>query len=240
MKDSTRYLEAAKIEELTEELSARGYQVTQLPRVNGALFDLIAQKPGEMIAYEVKAPSSLRPSVERIVEQRKRAKEAGYSSIHLVIVNPPHATETKVEGLEGALAAYFTTNLPQDLVAFAERWREDGVGRGDWLPRWHGEKPDVRYTKIDVRQIDLDRLVVADEQIQVAGDGLIVGTVETEPRTNGYESSRKPTEYEVDMPFKFDLVLDRALRVIKVNRVSVDTSSWDDEEAMQEAALNSA
>ena len=238
MSNSIRYLEAAKIDELRDELTAKGYRVStpsqRLP------FDLIAEKPGSRLAYQVKAQASLRGSVDEIMSRRQMARAEGFDSLTLVVVNPPHASEVKVEGLEGALAAYFTTNLPQDLVAFAERWSEDGVGRGDWLPRWHGEKPDVRYTKIDVRQIDLGRLVVANEQIQVAGDGLIVGTVETEPRTNGQDSSRRPTEYEVDMPFKFDMVLDRALRVIKVNRVSVDTSSWDDEDAMQEAVLNSA
>lgn len=236
MTNATRYLEAAKIEQLRNELTQEGYRVSLASE--GSPFDLTAEKAGRRLAYEVKAQVSLRGAVEEIQKRRKLAREKGFDSFRLVVVNPPHATEAKVEGLEAALATYFMAKLPRDLNDFVERWRGDGVDRGLWVPRWHGEKPDVRYTRIDVRQLDLDRLIVAADEIRIAGDGLIAGTVEIRERI-GQDSSENWIEYEIDTPFQFDLVLDRALRIIRENRVSVDTSSWDDE-PVREPALNSA
>ncbi len=224
MNNAIRYLEASKIEELCDKLSAEGYRVTRPSIADAIPFDLIAEKAGKRIAYNVKARSSLKSSLEEILARQQYAREHGIESARLVVVNPPHQTDAKVIGLERALASHFINHLPEDLQRFIERWRGDGIS-GLWVPGLHDRRPDVEYVKIAVRQIDLDKLHVTDQEIMASGEGLIVGTVRI------YEElpnqPRKPVSFDVDTPFTFDVTLDRDMRVRGFAHLSVDTSSWE-------------
>jgi hypothetical protein len=248
MKESTRYLEAAKIEELTEELSAKGYEVTRLARGNGALFDLVAEKPGEKIAYEVKAPSSLRSSVERVVEQRKRAAEAGYDSIQLVVVNPPRATTVRIEGIEQAVLDYLDENPPVELEALAERelhkimakWKRPPVIISTGVQNLEsktldaimtlesGPLPEVAIKPTRVSQIDFTSVEMRRDKVRVQGEGLLDATLIVNLLMSLDGTTSPISTAHVDFPVKFDVVLDRDGRVVWAYQLEVDTSSFDD------------
>ena len=250
MKESTRYLEAAKIEELSEELSAKGYKVTQLARENGALFDLVAEKPGETIAYEVKAPSSLRSSLERIIEQRELAKQAGYSSIQLVVVNPPRATSVRIEGIEKALLDYVEENPPSELEALAGRerhrimanWKEspptlstgvqnlEGKLLDAILTIETGSVPEVALKAARVSQVEFSAVEIRRERVRVQGEGLLDAILIVNQLASLDGTTSPISAAPVDFMMKFDVVLDTDGRVIWANGIQVDTSSFADDD----------
>lgn len=71
MTATAEYLEAAKIEEVAQELKAAGYAVTKHFRDGNIVYDLVAAKDGRKVVYEVKAGSQLGASANTIRRLRE-------------------------------------------------------------------------------------------------------------------------------------------------------------------------
>src|SRR4051812_11786834 len=97
------YLEEARIEELVTELSADGYRVERDATLGGQVFDLLAQRDGERVVYEVKARSRLKESIEEVARLREAAIGARVSGFQLEVVNPPQEKSVEIEGLAAEL-----------------------------------------------------------------------------------------------------------------------------------------
>jgi hypothetical protein len=83
------YLEAAKVEDLIEDLRRSGYRIKQHAMVGNQEFDLLAQRGDERLVFEIKARSRLKESIEEVAHLRAAALEAGVDGFRLLIVSPP-------------------------------------------------------------------------------------------------------------------------------------------------------
>jgi hypothetical protein len=248
MKDSLRYLEAAKIEELVDQLSSQGYQVVRPSDADEAPFDLIAEKPGRRLAYNVKAQGHLRGSVEEILARRRYAQEHGIDSTSLVVVNPPHSTDVQIDGIEKALLDYLSEHVPPELERLAERdrirlsanWKrpegepvtrvaEFDFTNPDALDAMTSRpRPEVTIKPKNVEQLEFDSIAIQKERVRAIGTGLLnaVEVSSTIVSLDGVTSPLGVTHLE--FPFRFDVVLDRDGKVFWANQIELDTSAYDD------------
>src|SRR5687768_12623868 len=97
---SADYLEALKVEELAADLREKGYETILDAQVGDAVFDLIAVRGQERIAFEVKARSRLSNSTEQVAHLREIAVDAGITEFKVVVVTPPHEVAVSIEDLE--------------------------------------------------------------------------------------------------------------------------------------------
>ena len=226
MKDSVRYLESWKIEELFEELTSQGYRVRRPAQDNGPAFDLIAEKPGWKIAYEVKARSSLRAAGNQINVLRRRASEEGYDSFRLIVASPPHRTDIKIEGFETALASFLAANLPSEiaeLIPHEQRKEQEFI-----KARYAIEVavPPIRIIDLKVEQIDFDHLKLRTDGLRVTGDGVVTFTFEYGSQSHPEGGMTSVLRSDQGFPFRFDVSLDRENRVISAHQITVNTDDY--------------
>jgi len=196
---SARYLEEAKIEDLTRQLRRQGYDVEIPPQGNNTVFDLVATKSGRKIVFEVKASPADPTNIEDIARRRAAAFAQGFDEFRLVVVNPPHETRVNIPGLEDHLCAFLG---------------ERGAGELDDLPG---------LTRVEaVNQVDIDTVEITTAGIHLVGSGIVAIEIEHD----GGEDRDGPT-WRTDFPFTFDVVLGPDLRIDKEHSsVRVDTSSF--------------
>ncbi len=198
MSAATDYLEAAKIDDVVRQMQDEGFEVTRATHIDGKIYDLVGEKLGRRIAVEVRARSRLSATGEPVAERREKAFEHGFNEFRLFVVNPPHETAVKIEGLEQQLREYMGEHHPTELV--------DDLGLS------------VRVD--DVSQVDLDAITITAQGIHLIGDGV----VDVEVDDGDGEDDSGP--WLTDFPFTFDLLLDHGLRIVEVNRITVNTSHY--------------
>jgi len=198
MSAATDYLEAAKIDDVVRQLQGEGFAVRREARIDGKVYDLVGDKPGRKIAVEVKARSRLQADRASIRQLRERAFEHGVDEFRLVVVNPPHETAVKIEGLEEQLREYMGEHHPTELV--------DDLG--------------LRVRVDDVSQVDLDAITITAQGIHLIGDGVV------DVEINDDDGADDSGPWMTDFPFTFDLLLDHRLRIVEVNRITVNTSHY--------------
>ena len=238
MKTSAEYLEAAEIEELAERLSAEGYHVYRPQNGSVPKFDLIAEKPGRKIAYEIKAPGSLRHAAGEIGARQRWAKTHGFDAFRLVVVPPPHRTEVEIDGLDAGLVAHLSQHVPIELQEVASRERVAAPPSPDLATVTKDGHPIVRVCDLGVRQIDFDKIKVGPESVRVSGDGVILFGLEYDYLVclDGTTSPivRKTLDvWEYGFPFRFDVTLDRNGRVTEAHRIAVDPSSYYEDNGIE-------
>jgi len=195
---SADYLEAAKVEELAEELRNNGYQVETEARVGDQVFDLLAERGSQRVVFEVKARSRLPETTDEVARLRAAAQRAGVAEFRLVVVNPPHEVEVTIEGLDAELTRYFLEELPGGLDEITSATRVEGVSDVEV------QSVDVRHSGIHVRgRASLD--VELNYGGGMARDGLTGGD---------------------SFPFTFDVDLGPDLTLIRVNEVDVNLGGF--------------
>jgi len=195
-----RYLEAAKIEELTTDLVRQGYSLMPTEIGGRTVGDIVAVKNGRTIAFEVKARSRLGEVAKDVSRHRQDAMNSGVDDFRLVIVNPPAAVEVEIEGLAGVLARHLADNVPANLKALAGNTE---VRRVSGCRVQH-----VSVTLSDIRVVGYGGVNVALEY----GTGSPPGGV----------------TLSETFPFDFDIILRHDLTLDHVNRLDVDVSSFTD------------
>jgi len=190
---TTEYLEQAKIDETAEQLRDQGYEVASRP---DSEYDIVATRNGATMAIEIKARSALAESVEEIARMRADALARGYDEFRLIVVNPPRSKRVEINGLERKLALYLAGHLPAEI-----------------------RKISGSYQLLGVNDVDIDRLIVTKENIEVTGDGRF--DIELEPGDDGGLTAR------VGLPLTFEALLDHQLNVISA-KPQVDVSSLYD------------
>lgn len=211
MTTSIQYLEAAKIEEVASQLRGEGYDVTISPLGPDEGYDIVASKANKKLAVEVKVNSQLRDSASSIKSLRRRALDHGYDEFRLVVVSPPREVRVSIERLEEELFKYIgTQNL---LSVLAGHPVKDLFELG--LP----EGKEIRL--IGVGQIDIDSIDISVDGAQVVGNGVV------EIEFDYWATREEPflTTWKTDLPFAFDIILNRDLTISKAQKIEVDTSS---------------
>lgn len=197
------YLEEAKIEELTRQWEAKGYQVIRDAPVGKFRADLVAKRDDETIIFEVKTSDSLAQSKEAISRLASLAAEYPRTSFRLVVANPPQQKTFEIENLDQILLGYFAHEaLPDELDRLSTHTSVESV------------------TNVDVRDVQIH-----PGKIRVIGDGIIVVRLQYGSDSN-LENDEGELVYD-SFPFKFDATLDASLALLEMNQLEIDTSSHD-------------
>lgn len=199
MTDIAQYLEAAKIEEIAEQLKSEGYQVT-LNQIGPGIdlqYDIVATKGDKRIAVEVKARSHLRNSVGLIRELRDYATRQGYDEFRLVIVNPPHERTIEIDNFENILYDHMVNDSYTKIEELAGRTSIE-----------------------DISDIEIDSIEVNADGIDVRGTGLVSVSLEY-----GGGDSNDGLSVDNDFPFTFRVTLSHDMHV-EDSQIDIDTSSF--------------
>jgi len=200
MSSAIRYLEAEKVEEIATTLRSQGFSVEEEARNDSPQFDLVATKADTRIAVEVKAGAALRESAQEIRALRDKAHRQGFSEFRLVVVNPPRATSVAIDDLGGKLARLMIDDFPAELEGLAA------------------------HTAIEsVNDLEVEALTIDRSGINVTGNAIVNVLL-------SYGGAQDDgTNLESDFPFRFDIRMDHALKIVEHRRWFVDTSSVRDE-----------
>jgi Holliday junction resolvase len=199
MTAAVQYLEAAKLDELAQQLERDGYNVARSFRDGNVVYDLVATRGDRKVAIEVTARSALRQAVESIRQLREQARRNGFDEFRLVVVSPPRERAVEIAGLEDVLLQHMRDNFPAKLAELSS------------------------HTSLDaVSQIDVSSIEVSADGIHVIGTGIVEVTL-------GYGGEpRDGVSWEADLPFDFDVLLDHQLQIAEVHALEIDTSSFDE------------
>lgn len=199
MADIAQYLEAAKVEEVSEQLKSEGYQIALNQTEPDANFryNIVATKDGKRIAIEVKARSHLRESAGFIRELREYAKRQGYDEFRLVIVNPPRERTIVIESFDSTLYDYMLNE------SFAEI-----------------EELSSRASLEDVSDIEIDSVEVNAHSIDVGGTGIVSVSLEY-----GGGDANDGLSIDHDFPFTFIAKLSHDMQ-IEDSQIHIDTSGF--------------
>jgi hypothetical protein len=201
-KTAAEYLEAAKIEELEESLRDDGYRVERDALVGGQVFDLLAQRDGERLVYEVKARTRLGQNGDEIVRLRAAAVEAGVAGFRVVVVTPPRATVVKIEGLEAALLEHFLEELPSEVDQLSYQTR-------------------AKYVKV----YEIDLVDVRRDGSRARGRAALRVELNFRGKTDRIDLST-----DEPLGFDFDIELGPDLKLARVNEIKIDLSDFADED----------
>lgn len=196
MNDQDKYLYKSKLQELSKELRDQGYTISHEVHIDDVIFDLIANKDNESIAYEIKVRSTLADSKEQLNVLRNIAKKHNID-FRIVIVTPPRQIEVDVEDLEFKISEYISTEVPDELAALSGNTYIDGVC-------------DLEY---DIIQIENDRIFLQGS-----------GAIDVELEYGGGEGKDGMGMYD-SYPFDFNLELSHNMEITEL-KIKVDTSSF--------------
>lgn len=199
MADIAQYLEAAKVEEISEQLKSEGYQVlsNRIEPDTKFHYDIVAVKGDKRIAVEVKARSHLRESAGIIRELRENATRQGYDEFRLVIVNPPRERIIEIENFDNILYNYIVNASFADIEELAGRVSVE-----------------------DVSDIEIDSIEVSADNIDVHGTGIVSVSLEY-----GGGDSNDGLSIDHDFPFTFTTTLSHDM-TIDDSKIDIDTSSF--------------
>jgi Holliday junction resolvase len=189
-----RYLEAAKIEEVSQQLRDQGYTVVNDYSAGSTRFDILATKGDQTIVVEVKARSTLQDTTEQVRRHRRIARDSGFTEYRLVVVNPPRERTIEIEDLDIILYAHMINETYQELDQLSSNTILDSI---------------------TVEEID--SLAVSKSGIHVLGSGYVEVTLEY-----GGGNERDGLSMGSSFPFDFDVVLNHFLQVEEENSIKVD------------------
>jgi len=199
MSTALDYLEADEIDQLAARLQRQGYTIEREYPSGQYRIDLVASKPNERIAFEVKARPHLRAAQEQLRHLREATTREGFTDFRLVVVSPPRKTRVAVEGLDRQLLQYLMDHIPGPLQNLATN------PRIEWV------------SNLEIGSID-----VAREGIELAGTGVVEVTLE-------FGDSRDPAVSPDAFPFRFRARLGHDLRLESVEELEVDVSGFEEE-----------
>jgi hypothetical protein len=197
----THYLEKAHIEDLKNQLRAKGYTFKAQPE-GDIPYDVLASKDNKTIAFQVKALSTLGQSVEHIRALREQSITRGYDDFQLVVVNPPREKHITIQNLDRILGEYIKRFPPERFIQFSGSIFLGHVGG-----------------------IEIDSLEVDVHTMRIAGSGYIEAEVVSPEHNNG---TLAPVL--VKLPTYFTVVLDHSLEVHDDGTaIQIDISDYLDE-----------
>lgn len=199
MADIAQYLEAAKVEEVSEQLKSEGYQVilNQTEPDANFRYDIVATRDDKKIAIEVKARSHLRESVGLIRDLREYAARQGYDEFRLVVVNPPRERTIEIENFDSILHDYMVNESFSEIEELA-----------------HSASLE------DVSDIEIDSVEVSADGIDVRGTGIVSVSLEY-----GGGDANDGLSIDHDFPFTFTLRLSHDMH-IEDSQIAIDTSGF--------------
>ncbi len=196
-----QYLERARVDELSDDLRSKGYKLTPNATVGAFQVSLLAEKPGQRLAYEVVASDQLQEMSEAIAAKRNAVLTSGINRFLISVVSLPKTTEVDIYGLPEAIRAELETpTLHSDLATIGQ---------------------DTKL--LSVREPEYDSVAIDSFKLRVVGSALASITF-IEP---GFGMG--DDEVTADVPFDFDIVFAYApdFKVKTVHHLAIDASEFD-------------
>lgn len=200
----TRALYDAKIDELVDTYSKKGYIVQERPRSRDDGFDLVLFDPNnkKTVAFEIKMLPLDKNKTESIEYLRQSALEKGYE-FRLVTIAKPTRYTIEIDWLADALIGYFSEETIQEVEELASH---------------------VQYESVEVY---VDSLRVTEDTALAE----VHGTIDVELQYGS--GSDVDSDMGIVMPYSLDfdgkLELEMGSQSINHANIQVDLSGWSEE-----------
>jgi hypothetical protein len=196
---SKHWLDAA-IEEVAVKYRTQGYEVLQEAPIGDTHADLIARKGDELIVVEFKLGDWSEERSEEVSRIRSEVIHRLGGKFNLVLVSPPKDKIIEIEGIEDILFELFA-NDPGDLDQLSTHTHIEEIS-------------DVTITSVN---IELNK-------IYIQGSGIV--SVDLNWGSDTDRAHEDGITISDSYPFDFSIVLDGNLKLIEVETLEVDTSSY--------------
>jgi len=195
-----KYLHNMAIDQLFDEYSHLGYQVTREPLIGEYHADLMASKDNETIIFEVKTGQMDSELRRRLAAFSAYVNQRPNHRFRVVFATPPQTKTIEVENLEELLVSYLTHQaFPPELVELSSNTLIDNVS-------------DVEITSISV---------LPTGELSIDATGIIEVTL----RLGSSDGVEIPDSY----PFDFSALLThdgREWQIEELPQCRVDVSSF--------------
>jgi Holliday junction resolvase len=194
-----KYLHDIAIDQLADDYSSKGWNVTREEKIGKYQADLVVRKADKTIVFEVKAGKLTDEKKEQIEKLSDEIKKLGHE-FRLILANPPKEREIEIIGLDLLFFDQFINDTPDELLQLSSRTIVD-----------------------EVSDIEVDELIINDgKDIYVKGKGIVSVSLEWGPSDDN-------VEMDDSYPFTFEITLsasDKELKIVDILELSVDSSSF--------------
>jgi Holliday junction resolvase len=204
----TKYLHDIAIEQIADDYAKRGYAVAKEEKLGKFNADIVARKGEEKIVIEIKSGKMTPDRKEKLASIADYVRGLGGYKFLVVIATPPKEKRLEIEGIESIITSYILNENLSELDSLST------------------------HTTVDeVTDVDLDEIKIVGNLIFVKGDGVVsvrlqFGSDGDQGRGDGHKTSDNfPFEFEITLEFSDD----DKLRIIEVDKLEVDTSSYYDD-----------
>jgi len=208
MTTAAQYYEGAKLEEEVEKLESEGYTVSRDAKIDGIVFDLVAEKGKERLFFEFIFRKSPKSKSKQLALMQKVANKNGATEFRAIIFDTPKPIEVEITWLEEVMNALIQTQEAEDQVV--------DVGNGCSFEGVYAGS--VTSVKMD------------DDGIRICGMGEVDVDVHMGP------SGEDGTSMSDNFPFIYDITVSYEKQLQEVHSIIIDDSGFygQDEEEKEE------
>jgi len=198
-----KYLHEIAVDQLAEDYSLKGYEVTKEKKIEEFTADLFVEKGDEKILIEVKTSKLTQSFREKIKKMSLIANYNGYKFL-IVNANPPENKKISIDGIEEIFTTYFVDELPSELDSLSTHTRANGVSN-----------------------IEIDKIDVKNDMVYIIGSGVV--SVNLQYGSDSEQDHDGRSSFNDRYPFVFNVTLrldHNILTIQEINLLDVDTSSF--------------
>jgi hypothetical protein len=197
---AAKYWIEAAMEEVSAKYRSEGYEVTKEAQIGDFRADLVARKGDELIVVAFKSGHWSDRKSEEVRRIRNEVVHRLGGEFNFVVVSSPKDIDIEIEDIEYILLDIIMNDL------------------GDL-----DELSTHTYVK-DVSDVVIISINIEQNKIHVQGSGVV--SVELNWGSSAdHANGHGLTEFD-SFPFDFDIVLDGNLKLLQVERIRFDTSSF--------------
>lgn len=199
-----KYLHDIAIEQIAEEYSKKGYEISKEAPLGKYQADIIARKGDEVVVIEVKAGKMTADKKKAIAQLADYVRKMGNYKFHVAIATPPKEKTLEIQDIASLLTNEIIENLPDELDQLSSHTRVE-----------------------DVSDVDIDQIVIDGKSIHVEGSGVV--NVELQFGSDSDQNSDDGFKTEMSFPFTFVSTMEynksQVLEILE-SEIEVDTSSY--------------
>lgn len=195
-------LREAKIQELTESYSKRGFGAEKNVRVDNQEVDLLLRNPAtnQTLAFEVEILPVSKENFDHVEQLRQKLAELGYQ-FRLVTISPPTEYKIEIDWFDNELSNYITHREPPENI--------------------EEKASHVSYGPVST---DIESITINGTQAWVRATGTISVTLQF--GSNSDLVKNKGLLVSETFPFAGEFELDLSKKEITWASIEVDDSDW--------------
>lgn len=187
-------------EQLTLDLSRKGYDIRTDERVGDYQFDLSARKDDELIVIELKGGAWDADRSRQALALRNYVVQELGGKFEIFFVTPPGEVDVEVQGINQILLQILWDDPGslQDLATHVQINEVDGI--------------------------EIESMHVSENQVRISGAAMVY--IDLQYGSNSDNKKDMGAHSSDSYPFSFSISLDASLNIIGVESVEIDTSSF--------------